>query len=65
MAHARPGRTSLALAGDVAAFLVSAAVSGVTGVVNGASPDPVHAGRRVAPGLARTLAERSGATGGR
>lgn len=41
VAHARPGRTSLALAADVAGFLASAAVSGVTGAANVASPDPV------------------------
>ncbi|AYN41239.1 NAD-dependent epimerase/dehydratase family protein [Streptomyces dangxiongensis] len=41
VAHARPGRTSLVLARDVAGFLASAAVSGVTGTVNVASPDPV------------------------
>ncbi|MFF4484902.1 NAD-dependent epimerase/dehydratase family protein [Streptomyces sp. NPDC001544] len=68
VAHAAPGRTSLALADDVAGFLAGAAVREVTGAVNVASPDRVDvydvcAAVERATGRTATVIEKADAAG--
>ncbi|MFI8511279.1 NAD-dependent epimerase/dehydratase family protein [Streptomyces sp. NPDC085460] len=67
-AHARPGRTSLVHAPDVAGFLARAATTGLPGVVNVASPDTadvydVCAAVERATGKATTVVEKDDPAG--